>query len=729
MIAAPLGTATFTGDSVSPFRISPTTGSSSNRQHVLKHGDCFAVLDAVGNAQATSAKTEGMFFEDTRYLSRLVFLVDGLEPHLLSSDFNENNSCLIVDLTNPDLTEAGGLRLPKSTVHILRTFVLGSDALFCSTELKNFGTNAAELLVGVQFEADFADIFELRGSVRKQRGKYLPAEPCADGTVLSYLGRDHMLRRTRFSLEPSPGNALPGKVSWRVQLSPGGQWRMQLAVRCENDRHVPMSATRATTEAAIRKRFEDRKARSADFSTNNGALNAVLGRARADLDMLVTDTPQGPYPYAGIPWFSTAFGRDGLITALQCLWFDPFLAAGTLRFLAANQATERNPAVDAEPGKILHETRKSEMAVLGEVPFGKYYGSVDTTPLFVMLASAYYERTGDLELIRGIWPNIEAALGWMSGPGDIDQDGLIEYQSKSVRGLVNQGWKDSGDAIYHSDGRLAQPPIALPEVQSYAFSALLGAADLARALRKEDRAHELSARAHRLKQRFEASFWIDELNTYALALDGTKEPCRVRASNAGQVLLSGLAAPERAARVAKALMEPHSFSSWGIRTIAETEVRYNPISYHNGSVWPHDTALIAMGFARYGLKVPVARILTGLFDAARYMEEGRLPELFCGFPRERDRGPISYPVACSPQAWSAASILGALGSALGITFDFSKQQICFKRPMLPSWLTMIELSNLRLGDASADLVLERSDDSVAVHVVRRVGPLTVSLTT
>ena len=381
----------------------------------------------------------------------------------------------------------------------------------------------------------------------------------------------------------------------------------------------------------------------------------------------------------------------------------------------ANQATMLDAKADAEPGKILHETRKGEMAALGEVPFARYYGSIDSTPLFIMLAAAYYARTGDLDLVRALWPNIEAALGWMTEYGDIDGDGFLEYSRQSVNGLTNQGWKDSADSVFHDDGRLAEAPIALAEVQAYAHAAYRGAA-------------ALNERADRLQQRFEAAFWIETLGTYALALDGDKRPCRVRASNAGHVLLGGLAAPERAAQVADLLMGKDFFSRWGIRTIASGEARYNPLSYHNGSVWPHDNGLIAMGFAQYGLKQPLLGLLTGLFDAVLFLELRRLPELFCGFERRPGSGPTAYPVACMPQAWSSATVFAMLGAALGISFDAEARQIRFAQPVLPPWLSEIKLINLTLGDASADLVLRRSKDSVALDVLRRQGAVDIVLT-
>ncbi len=464
-----------------------------------------------------------------------------------------------------------------------------------------------------------------------------------------------------------------------------------------------------------------------DLRSGHIQFDAWVQRSSGDLALLASGNPEGPYAYAGVPWFSTPFGRDGILTALQCLWLHPELARGTLAYLARMQAAEDSAEHDAEPGKILHEVRQGELAATGEIPFGRYYGSVDATPLFIVLAGAFLERTGDLEFIGTLWPHIERALEWIDRYGDADGDGFVEYRRRSSRGLVHQGWKDSEDAIFHRDGRSATGAIALAEVQGYVYAARKAAATLARALGNPDRAATLEQAAETLRGRFEAVFWSEALGMYALALDGDKRRCEVRASNAGQVLWSGIARPDRARRTVAALLGPAFFSGWGVRTLAEGEPRFNPMSYHNGSVWPHDNALIAMGCARYGQKRAALRILDALCEAAALLDLSRLPELYCGFMRRPSEAPTLYPVACSPQAWASAAVFYLLEACLGITFQADARRICLSQPALPDFLNRLEVRNLQFANGRVDLAFERHTQDVGVYVLSEEGGIEVAV--
>ena len=708
-----------------PFYI-PMTGPAARPRRSLKHDDTFIVLDSHGDIGASAGGPDGLFNADTRYLARLELVLDDVQPLLLGSNLRDDNSALTVDLTNPDVYRNGRIVLQKDILHIVRTVFLWRGTAYQRIGLQNHGETPASFDLTLLFDNDFADLFEVRGEKRPRRGvgssKLLgPAD-----VALDYKGLDGKSRSTALHFDPRPTRLAVNAATYHFELAPQQISSLFVAVSCDKPAgHKPVPFFRGLL--AHRREMRRSAAGAASIETSNNIFNEVLCQSMADLNMLMTDTAQGRYPYAGIPWYSTTFGRDGIITALQMLWIDPRIARGVLKRLAFYQARTVDPLADAEPGKILHEMRGGEMADLHEVPFAHYYGSVDATPLFVLLAGLYVEHTGDDETLAELWPAIEAALAWIDGAGDPDRDGFVEYQRASEQGLANQGWKDSYDAIFHADGRLAEGYIALAEVQGYVFAGKRLAARCASRLGKADRARELAAEAQRLAERFEEAFWCDELGTYALALDGAKRPCRVRTSNAGQLLFSGIVREDRARMVAADLMRPHFFTGWGIRTVAHGEARYNPMSYHNGSIWPHDNALIALGLARYDLKHAVERVFKALFDAATYMDLRRLPELFCGFQREKQRGPTLYPVACAPQAWASATPFTLLEAALGLEFDAQRGEIRLRNPRLPAFLNEVILRELQLGPSSVDLRVRRHGDDVSLEVLRRRGQIQVSI--
>ncbi len=713
------------GFSEAPFYIT-ARGQASRTRRTLKHGDAFIVLDSYGDIGASAGGQDGLFHCDTRFLSYLEIVIDGLQPLLLGSNVRDDNSLLTVELTNPDIFADGELVLPKDTVHITRNIFLWRNIAYQRVTLKNYGETPVTLRATAYFGNDFADIFEVRGMRRAKRGVVNRRVGGSDTVVMTYIGLDKMSRRTTMMFDPAPTEISTNSASYQISLQPDEEKAFFLTAGCDQlaeEKPQPFISGFLATRRELRA-----PARAAtNVETSNVLFNEIVNRSMADMSMLLTDTAEGQYPYAGIPWFSTTFGRDGLITALQLLWCSPTIAKGVLRRLARYQATENDPASDAQPGKILHEMRGGEMAALGEVPFARYYGSVDSTPLFLVLLGRYVERTGDMDTLRDLWPAAEAALKWMDGAGDPDGDGFLEYQRATEEGLANQCWKDSHDSIFHSDGRLAHGPLAVCEVQGYLYEAKRRAARCARLLGHHDRSHQLNAEADNLSARFDEAFWLPELNTFALALDGDKQPCRVRSSNVGHLLFSGIVRPERAAILASELLRPRFFSGWGVRTIPNDESRYNPMSYHNGSIWPHDNAVIALGLSRYGYREEVNRIFKGLIEAASYMELRRLPELFCGFQRAKGRGPTLYPVACAPQAWASGTPFALLEAGLGFEFDPTAREIRMRNPHLPDFLDEVMIRDLRLRGSSVDFVVRRHGNDVSVRPLRGAGDLRVAV--
>jgi len=695
---------------------------------VLKQDEVFGVFDRFGDVDSSQHPANGVYYNDTRFLSRSQVRFAGSRPLLLSSTVRRDNVLLGVDLTNPDLYAPDHtLFLPRGSLHIYRCQFIWQQTLHQRIQVKNFSQETVDIRLDWEFAADFADIFEARGTPRTTKGHAHPPRREGDAVVIEYRGLDGMRRRTLLRCTTNPEDLSTEGFYLTDKLEPGAERSFEMTATFESshdgfEQTKPSDYDGALASAAAH--FEDRSPECSVW-TSNEHFNAWLRRSDADLRMLSTRTPDGVYPYAGIPWFATPFGRDGIWTAFECLWMNPAVAKGVLRYLTRTQAQKVSPQQEAEPGKIIHEAREGEMAAVGEVPFGRYYGSVDATPLYLLLASAYFRRTGDREFLEEIWDAIERALAWIDHYGDADEDGFVEYYRKSEKGLIQQGWKDSFDSIFHADGRLAEGPIALCEVQAYVFAAKMGLANIAGRFRGKAAADRLLAEANRLRTHFEDAFWCPSLGTYAIALDGEKKPCAIRASNAGHALFCGIANRDRALALSNGFLSDRFYSGWGIRTLGEGEARYNPMSYHNGSIWPHDNAIIAAGMSRYGYTELSARILTGLFEAAASLELNRLPELFCGFRRRPGKMPTWYPTACSPQAWSAASVFSLLKSCVGLSINALDHSITLRYPVLPDFLDLVSIRNLRVGEAVMDFRLFRSGSGVALTVERRTGALDV----
>lgn len=680
------------------------------RMYALKHGDTFLVADALGNI---AGDDDGLFHNDTRILSRFIVLLGGKLPSLLGAGLSQDNAVFTSHATNRTPSPLGDEGLPEGAIHLQRSMLLWDDRLYEQIRIENFGQAEVRVPLALRFGADFRDMFEVRGASRLHRGRLAGPEVRGDAVVLRYTGLDKVARQAVIRFSEAPQRLDGDTAEFLFRLPGHGAVDLYIEIGAGEEPAVPGRARFRHATARAKRRMRTLSRHGTVLRSSGRLFNDWIDKSRADLSLLVTELPTGPYPYAGIPWFSTTFGRDAIITALQTLWLSPALARGVLRFLASRQALEASAFKDAQPGKIMHEARRGEMVALGELPFGEYYGGVDTTPLFVMLAGAYASRTEDLALIDELWPALLRAIGWVERVADGNDGGFLDYARSSEKGLSNQGWKDSYDSVFHADGRFPDGPIALVEVQGYAFAALRTMGDLAAQRGLHDEATRWRVRAEALRVAVEDRFWMEDAGFYALALDGHGQPCRVRASNAGHLLYCGLPAPERAASVARQLLDTPFYSGWGIRTLARGEANFNPMSYHNGSVWPHDGALCAAGLSRYGERNGVVRLLSGLFETAVHFDM-RLPELFCGFPRARGEGPIAYPVACLPQAWASGAVFMTLQACLGLRVDGARNRIRIDRPHLPIGIETLTVEALPVGERQVTLTFQRIGDRVVV---------------
>jgi glycogen debranching enzyme len=693
-----------------------------------KEGEMFLCADAEGNLDAEKVTGSGLYWRDTRYLSDFVLDVDGNAPLLLSTSADRAFASH-VDLTNQDLVDDDGtVTAVQGTVNIRRTRVI-DGRLYERIRVRNYNAAAVEFTLNLTFGTDFADIFEVRGLRRATRGKL--AQPKADRSSIAfaYAGLDGVFRETRisFELEPTEIEARGTQVvaAWRLRLEPTQTEMIALVVEPRAANARPPDKPFDVAMHELRRSYESWERACTRVWTDNQLYNSLLARGLRDLRALLTPTRHGNLPAAGIPWFVAPFGRDSLLTCHQTLLLNPDLTRTTLEVLAAFQADEVDEWRDAQPGKILHELRQGELAGANEIPHTPYYGSIDSTPLWLLLLGTYYRWTGDLGFCRRLLPNVERALEWVETYGDPDGDGLVEYQRTSPRGLANQGWKDSHDSVVHVDGKLAEGPIALAEVQGYVYLAKLRLADVFEALGDGDRAVALRAQAARLKAAFNEAFWVESEQYFAMALDGDKRPVATITSNPAHGLYCGVVDPDKAAPLARRLLAPDMFSGWGVRTLSKSAVAYNPMSYHNGSIWPHDNAIIGAGLKRYGFAKATNRLATAMFEMAVTVDDMRLPELFCGFTRRSPNRPVAYPVACSPQAWAAGAPFLLLQAMLGISADAPGNVLNVGKPQLPGWLNTVELHDLRVGRSTISIVFQRHGETTGFSLLDKDGDVRV----
>lgn len=699
-----------------------THESSLEEVLTLKHDRYFLLVDRHGDIAPPGRCGLGLFHDDTRILSHYRLRFEGDEPVPLSAQVVAPFMAL-VDLAFTDHTLGGDPWDPKNVIHIRRELLL-DDRLVERVTLTSYLNWPIDFTVALDVGGDFADIFEVRGWRRERRGQYF--RPVATDRTLEfeYVGRDGSSIRTVVRFHGRPAELGPGGARWRLHLEPGVRkellWEVVTGDAVATPPSRPSIPERRDTIMAA---YRSWRRRCSYWHSDVAEFDAMLRQAVDDLRALYIHTDGEQIISAGIPWYTTAFGRDSIITSLQTLPLNPQIAADTLRYLARRQGRKEDPFTEEQPGRIMHELRRGEMARAGEIPHVPYYGTIDATPLWLILLHETWRWTADTDLVAELLPNAERALDWIDRYGDIDGDGFVEYASTSDKGLVNQGWKDSGDGVPFPDGTLPEPPIALVEVQGYVHDAKLRMAEIYEVFGDEARAEELRKAAAALRDRIQEAFWLEELDTFALALDGAKRPIPTVTSNAGHLLWSRVPDAEQARRLTATLMSPAMFSGWGLRTLSEEHVVYNPMSYHNGSVWPHDNALVVLGMSLYGHAHAALPILQGLYDAAAHMDMHRLPELFCGMRRAGGVRPVLYPVSCSPQAWASAAFFMMLQGVLGILPHAPQRILHIRSPRLPEFLRELTIENLRIGNSRISLQFRRHGDRVLANLLALEGDL------
>jgi glycogen debranching enzyme len=693
---------------------------------VIKHNRTFFLSDRFGDVPEDNQAALGLYHQDTRFLSRLELGVDELRPILLHSS-TERNYSHVVELAFPIIASDPLGFEHQENIFISRRRII-ADSLIEQIQVTNYGSVDRSIRLTLDFEADFLDLFEVRGWTRTQAhaGQPQPAEVGTNQVALGYRGADGVVRTTTVRFSPAPAELTANRAVFDLDL--GAAERFGITVEFTPTVGTTGPPRRAFGEAhqSLEQSYTQWRKRCTRFRTGNAQLSRFIDRAIVDLRMLLSDDPSGePTIDAGVPWFSTLFGRDALITAYECLGVNPDMAWWVLRGLAARQGTKDDEWREEEPGKILHELRAGELAGAGEIPHTPYYGSIDATPLWLVVLSYAYAWTADVEAVRALWPNALAALEWIDRYGDLDGDGYVEYRKRSPKGLDNQGWKDSWNGVVHPDGSLARGPIALVEVQGYVYQAKSRLARVAADLGEAGLSSRLEREAAEMKERFNRDFWVEPEGYFALALDGDKKPVPTVTSNPGHCLWSGIVDEDKAPRVARKLVAPGLFCGWGIRTLAARQRAFDPLGYHTGTVWPHDNALIAHGLKLYGLDAEAMKVIDHLSLAGAYFNLARYPELFCGFSREDVAVPVWYPVACRPQAWSTGAPLLMLRSYAGMMADAPAGRLYVNRPKLPEWLDRIEILGMRVGSARVDLTFSSREGVTATQVPRKEGDLEV----
>jgi glycogen debranching enzyme len=696
----------------------------------LKSGAMFVCARRDGDIRPARASGEGLYVEDTRHLSELRLTLGGLPPVPLSSVM-ESGHHAVINATNPVL-RSGSAPVAQETLNVRRT-VLIADRLFHRVRVRNFASTPVATVAEVSLAADFADVFEVRSVGRGTSGRLL--EPVRDGNRVrfEYVAADGEQRETLVELEPLPARVrIDGSrvhVAWDVRLDARESILLWITVTPTGVGGGEAEPTAARAAAALESAQADWVGACAQITTDNELFDRLVDASVRDLHALMMPVGDDQLPAAGIPWYVAPFGRDSLLSACESLMINPEVARGTLLVLAGLQAQTDEGWRDAEPGKILHELRTGELARTGHIPHTPYYGTVDATPLFLMVAGGYYRWTLDLDTMLRLRPALDAALRWIDEWGDRDGDGFVEYERRAPAGLVNHGWKDSHDCIVHADGAIAQGPIALVEVQGYVYEAKLRIADVYEALGDSPRADRLRTEAGELRAAFNETFWDPEEGFFVLALDGRKAQVRSVTSNPAHCLYCGIVDDDKAAIVAERLMAADMFSGWGIRTLSGSSPAYNPMSYHNGSIWPHDNAIAAAGLKRYGFDAATNRIAGGMFDVAAGARDYRLPELFCGFQRDGSSAIVAYPVACIPQAWAATAPFMLVQAMLGVSAHAPNNRLTVDRPRLPDWLGAVDIRGIRVGNSKVSLAFRQTGPGTGFSLLEQQGNVRVTMTT